>query len=897
MKYELSSRITSYHIIKSKYSKQNIDLLAGNIPLSSRNLNFICNDYIRTFNKKDSIESWLYTILDNYYWRSFIDFNSENKKKYIEESYQILKKEQENKYIMNENIKIEEEFKDIVDDLCGIQNYASKNIVYNEFNFKNFVEKCYTIVPLNKEKIQWLLNNIEDTLNILDNNINMDNELKSKFYQIITIKKIYEEIINKFDKIDGFVNEIKLSSEQLLSISEIKQILLKFKLLNYFLLQKENLYEINLNYLLFNPICQELCQKLYELTQEKSKEIFIQLVLFIFKNDVCFQILELLYPFNNEEINKNVELEFCSYYIYLWINLYKNKNNFTVRIGNEEYNIKFDDPQDKKIYCYFILNEKKSTLLSAGSYIGMQKNKNKNKYKKAFIKEISQEGTKYLLSIIIQNYNIIYKEKQITEYDKNFYKLKRFESLNFYHSKLSSLIPRIWPILFNFGNNKYFINYLEKNFIYLEGDTIKNLFKLYNNISNEKSIEKIIKKMKEIFFFGSNLSMLWKYRFIINEENINIPECENDIIQCEKEIKKLKILKDIWDMNEINKYENILNEINMKLILQKKRDKESKQVVELRKKTQELLNKMKQTKDFYDKDLKNNNQFEEIKKKKKKKKKNREIQNTKEINTEEKKIVNFNSIYIKQMNYISEEIIKFLKSENPTEKVFTILEKYVNDFLEITKEKIFLNEDLMELPLSNNYLANNNYKKNKQIKIEDLILWYSKIKYILNKMINENISDKKFMEYSIKLNDDIELDSIINYINEKKWEINYNNSNYKHLLYNDELIINNMLRSIILYKICSETLDLETFINFNENINKQINPIEVGEDDYIFANSIANKYPFNLKILFPKFEVKDVLYLFFKYNNNSFSKNNIINNIQIDKNTINTIANDILREI
>ena len=194
---------------------------------------------------------------------------------------------------MNENIKIEEEFKDIVDDLCGIQNYASKNIVYNEFNFKNFVEKCYTIVPLNKEKIQWLLNNIEDTLNILDNNINMDNELKSKFYQIITIKKIYEEIINKFDKIDGFVNEIKLSSEQLLSISEIKQILLKFKLLNYFLLQKENLYEINLNYLLFNPICQELCQKLYELTQEKSKEIFIQIVLFIFKNDVCFQILEL----------------------------------------------------------------------------------------------------------------------------------------------------------------------------------------------------------------------------------------------------------------------------------------------------------------------------------------------------------------------------------------------------------------------------------------------------------------------------------------------------------------------------------------------------------------------------------------------------------------------------
>ena len=80
LKYELSSRIASYHIIKSKYSKQNTDLLTGNIPFTSRNLNFIYNDYIRTFKKKDSIEAWLYTILENYYWRSFIGFTSENKK-------------------------------------------------------------------------------------------------------------------------------------------------------------------------------------------------------------------------------------------------------------------------------------------------------------------------------------------------------------------------------------------------------------------------------------------------------------------------------------------------------------------------------------------------------------------------------------------------------------------------------------------------------------------------------------------------------------------------------------------------------------------------------------------------------------------------------------------------
>ena len=898
LKCELSSRITSYHMKQSKFSKQNTELLAGNIPITSRNINFIYNDYIRTFNSKQIlIESWLYSILENYYWRSFIGYSSENNKKYIEEAHKIIKEESNNKYIINENIKKEEEFKDIVDDLIGIQNYAFKNVPFNEFNFKNFSEKCFKTVPLNKEKIKWLLNNIEDTLHLLENNVIMSDEIKSKFYQIITIKKIYEKLLNNFKDINGFVNEIKLSSENLLKIPAIKQILLQFKLLIE-ILNQNNIYENNINYLLFNPICQVLCQKLNDLLDRQNKDAFLQVVLYIFKNSDCFKVLELLYPFDNENLNKNQELEFTSYYVYLWINLYKSHNNFSVRIDKSEYNIKFDDDQSKKIYCYFILNEK-NTFLSSGSYIGMscKGNKNKIKYKNVFIKDVTKESTKYIISLLTKNYNLLYEDIKILDFDNDFPKHKRLESLNFYYNNLSNLISRIWPIIYNFGNNGNFINYLEKSFVYLEGNAIKNLTKLHNNISDEKSIDKIIKKLNNIRFFCNNSSILWKYRYGIKESKINIVEYKKELNQCETEIKKLQTLKDIWEKDEIIKYQNKLNEIYLNLIAKRNKEKEDIEVQELRNKSQNLVSKINQLKNSFKEDLPNKEQNKNTKKKKRKnrnKNKNKENQNINSIKTENSNKESNNN-FIKQINYIYEEIKAFIKSENPTEKKYKILEKNVNDFIEIIKESNYSNDDKMEIPISNIILNNSQYNSN-QTKLEEIILWYSNIHHIIDHMLKEKITDKLFLKYLIQLNNDIELESIINYINEKKWNINHSDNINNYLSFYDKLIINSMLKSIVLYKMFKESIDIELLSHFSENINKQINPIEVSEEDYIFGNSIANKYPFNLKIIFPEFQTKDVIYLFFKYNKNSFSKNKIIKKFQIENNTINSIANNAIKE-
>ena len=81
----MRNRIISYHIEQIKKTKEKPDLIAGNIPFTSRNLNFISKDYYNIFNNKNneiynsiSLETWLYSIFENYYWRSYIHYSPSN---------------------------------------------------------------------------------------------------------------------------------------------------------------------------------------------------------------------------------------------------------------------------------------------------------------------------------------------------------------------------------------------------------------------------------------------------------------------------------------------------------------------------------------------------------------------------------------------------------------------------------------------------------------------------------------------------------------------------------------------------------------------------------------------------------------------------------------------------
>ena len=51
----LCARIAKYHIEETRKSRENTDLVAGNVPFTSRNLTFISNDFHHSFENKENI--------------------------------------------------------------------------------------------------------------------------------------------------------------------------------------------------------------------------------------------------------------------------------------------------------------------------------------------------------------------------------------------------------------------------------------------------------------------------------------------------------------------------------------------------------------------------------------------------------------------------------------------------------------------------------------------------------------------------------------------------------------------------------------------------------------------------------------------------------------------------
>ena len=122
----LCARIARYHIEETKKSKEHSDLVAGNVPFTSRNLCFISNDFHRTFENTENItiESWLQSIFDNYYWRSFISYSQKEKKIFMENTKLIIKDIPDQQYKVDKEEDFAEEFKVIVEYLIKIKNYT-----------------------------------------------------------------------------------------------------------------------------------------------------------------------------------------------------------------------------------------------------------------------------------------------------------------------------------------------------------------------------------------------------------------------------------------------------------------------------------------------------------------------------------------------------------------------------------------------------------------------------------------------------------------------------------------------------------------------------------------------------------------------------------------------------
>ena len=304
---DFCGRLASYHRIKVQETINNNEIIAGGAHFTSRILTFISRDYNKTYKRINSpkIEEWLKCIFDSYYWRSYISYNDEKRNEFIKETYNIIKNPPTQKYKVDEEQDYKIEFKQIIEDLTAIQNYAFKNEEYSNFDFCIFVENCLKI-PLNKSKISNIANNIEDTITLLDNNITIEQGIKTKFYQINIVKDILRNIENNFHNISVLQEMKKLEDEELLKNNDIKKYLLKLKIL-YEILKNQNSYKlydssININ-LINNPFINELCGALDILLINKNKMSFENLVRILFENPILFNVINLLYPF--EELNDN----------------------------------------------------------------------------------------------------------------------------------------------------------------------------------------------------------------------------------------------------------------------------------------------------------------------------------------------------------------------------------------------------------------------------------------------------------------------------------------------------------------------------------------------------------------------------------------------------------------
>ena len=111
---------------------------------------FIANDFHRTLeNKNITIEAWLLSIFDNYYWRSFINYSKETRNKFINDTYNIIKFQPDLQFKVAQELDFTEEFKDILECLIEIQN---NSLLYTMAarRMSNIITEMKTVINVGK---------------------------------------------------------------------------------------------------------------------------------------------------------------------------------------------------------------------------------------------------------------------------------------------------------------------------------------------------------------------------------------------------------------------------------------------------------------------------------------------------------------------------------------------------------------------------------------------------------------------------------------------------------------------------------------------------------------------------------------------------------------------------
>ena len=119
-------------------------------------------------------------------------------------------------------------FPEIVKTLMEIQIDSTSESTQFNFNFGDFVRLCLE-VPIQQSNLEYIKNQIDDTINLLNNSC-LSKESFFSFYQIKIVGNLYKELLDNIGEIKAEHKGQKINSDALInikSLSNIKFILFK----------------------------------------------------------------------------------------------------------------------------------------------------------------------------------------------------------------------------------------------------------------------------------------------------------------------------------------------------------------------------------------------------------------------------------------------------------------------------------------------------------------------------------------------------------------------------------------------------------------------------------------------------------------------------------------------
>ena len=240
-------RLAQSHIFCVEKSNELTDNFAGGVPFTSRNLNFIVEDKNNNkFKDKgelkyEKIGNWIKSIFNYYYFDSFIENNRKpndySKIKFEDDTIKCFQEKPEETVDYLVEISEDEKYPAIVLPLLNIQQVAKgKNKDY-KFNFLEFVSNCLK-VEIDENTLKYINIQIEDTFNLIYNS-SISSELMFNYCQIKIVKNIYEELLEEIDSVKSEEKGNKLNSDELFRNNVLRKRLLRFRLFEKLLENKE----------------------------------------------------------------------------------------------------------------------------------------------------------------------------------------------------------------------------------------------------------------------------------------------------------------------------------------------------------------------------------------------------------------------------------------------------------------------------------------------------------------------------------------------------------------------------------------------------------------------------------------------------------------------------------